>query len=53
VRSFNVFGKIFFRFPVIGHTLPFGGPIDGLLGMDVLGRVKAKISVAAAAVEIE
>ena len=49
VISFNTLGK---RFRRIAHTLPFGGPIDGLLGMDLLLRLKAKISTATGIVEV-
>jgi aspartyl protease family protein len=52
VRSFNTLGKKFSRFLVIAHTLPFGGPVDGLLGMDILFRIKARIAVAAGKIEI-
>jgi predicted aspartyl protease len=53
VRSFNTLGKKFSRFSVIAHTLPFGGPVDGLLGMDILFRLKARIAVAAGEIVIE
>ena len=32
-------------FPVVAHTLPAGTFVDGLLGMDFLGRCQAVISV--------
>ena len=53
VRSFNTLGKKFSRFSVIAHTLPFGGPVDGLLGMDILFRIKARIAVASGEIVIE
>ena len=53
VRTFNTLGRRFRRLPVIAHTLPFGGPIDGLLGMDVLSRMKARIAVADGSIEVE
>jgi hypothetical protein len=37
----------------MAHTLPFGGPIDGLLGMDILLRLKTKISIAKGIIEVE
>ena len=40
------------RWQLPAHTLPFGGPIDGLLGMDLLVRLKAKIVVATATIEV-
>jgi predicted aspartyl protease len=53
VRSLSTLGKEFHRIAVIAHTLPFGGPIDGLLGMDVLCRLKAKIATAKGMIEVE
>ena len=53
VRSLSTLGKEFRRIAVIAHTLPFGGPIDGLLGMDILSRLKATISVAEGTIEVE
>ena len=38
---------------VIAHNLPFTGPIDGLLGMDVLVALRARIDTGAATIEIE
>jgi predicted aspartyl protease len=38
---------------VIAHDLPFTGPIDGLLGMDVLTTLKARIDIPAATIEID
>ena len=52
VRSFNTLGGEFRRVALIAHTLPFGGPIDGLLGMDILCRLKAKIAAASGIVEV-
>ena len=52
VRRLSTLGRHFQRFPVIAHTLPFGGPIDGLLGMDVLSRLKARIAVADGYIEV-
>ena len=53
VRRVSTLGRDFHRFPVIGHTLPFGGPIDGLLGMDLLVRLRAKIIVDGASIEAD
>ena len=53
VRQLSTLGKQFHRLAVIAHTLPFGGPIDGLLGMDLLVRLRAKIIVSAATIEVE
>jgi predicted aspartyl protease len=45
---FHCLGQRFEDFSVIAHTLPPGLPVDGLLGMDFLHRVRAVISVAEA-----
>jgi predicted aspartyl protease len=37
---------------VVAHNLPFSGPIDGLLGMDVLVALRARIDVAGAQIEL-
>lgn len=37
---------------IIAHDLPFTGPIDGLLGMDVLVALRARIDVAGAQIEL-
>lgn len=37
---------------IIAHDLPFSGPIDGLLGMDVLTALRARIDIPAAQIEI-
>jgi hypothetical protein len=46
-------GKKFRRIAVIADTLPFGGPIDGLLGMDILCPLKAKITTVSGMIEVE
>lgn len=38
VKKFNCFGKVLENFEILAHTLPFGVYVDGLLGMDFLGR---------------
>ena len=53
VTALSTLGKKFRRFAVIAHTLPFGGPIDGLLGMDILSRLKARIATAKGVVDVE
>ena len=40
------------NFSAVAHTLPFSGPIDGLLGMDFLRRVKARIDLENNLIEI-
>ncbi len=37
---------------VVAHTLPPAGPIDGLLGMDFLIAIKAKIDLSTGVVEV-
>jgi predicted aspartyl protease len=37
---------------LIAHDLPFSGPIDGLLGMDLLVTLGARIDIPAAEIEI-
>ena len=53
LSGFSTLGRKFSRVLVIAHTLPFGGPIDGLLGMDILCRVKAVIAIARGTVEVD
>lgn len=53
VPSLNTLGEEFPRVSVIAHTLPFAGPIDGLLGMDILCRLSAKIATATGVVEVD
>jgi len=53
VLSLSTLGKKLARISVIAHTLPFSGPIDGLLGMDILCRFKAKIATATGVVEVD
>ena len=53
VTSLNTCGRSFREAVVIGHTLLSGSVIDGLLGMDLLCRLNAKISVAIGRLEIK
>jgi aspartyl protease family protein len=48
----STFGEKMEKFDVVAHTLPFGGPIDGLLGMDILTRIKARIDLENNLIEI-
>jgi predicted aspartyl protease len=43
VDSFSCFGKTMKDFGVLGHTLPMGVYVDGLLGMDFLCRFDMEI----------
>jgi len=49
---FSTLGLKIDNFNVVAHTLPFSGPIDGLLGMDLLGKIKAKIDLENSLIEI-
>jgi predicted aspartyl protease len=49
---FSTLGVKVDNFSVVAHTLPFSGPIDGLLGMDFLRKVKARIDLENGLVEI-
>lgn len=51
VERLHTLGRQFRRVITIAHTLPFGGTIDGLLGMDLLCRMKAKILAAKGTIE--
>lgn len=53
VAEFYCVGQRISEFPVVGHTLPPSGPIDGLLGMDFLAKFKANINLKTMALEIE
>lgn len=37
---------------LVAHTLPFGSLVDGLLGMDFLGLLNAKILISEGAIEL-
>ncbi len=49
---FSTLGIKIDNFSVVAHTLPFSGPIDGLLGMDLLRRIKARIDLENSLIEI-
>ncbi len=51
IEKLDTLGRQFRRVITIAHTLPFGGTIDGLLGMDLLCRMKAKILAAKGTIE--
>jgi len=51
IPLFHCLGKEFGRFPIVGHTLPTGSPIDGLLGMDLLGSLEARINLQNGSIE--
>ncbi len=43
VDRFSCLGKAVKAFSILGHTLPFGVYVDGLLGMDFLGKFDMEI----------
>lgn len=43
VENFHCFGKEIKGFRILGHTLPSGVFVDGLLGMDFLSRFEIEI----------
>ena len=43
VETYSCFGKTIEDFTVLGHTLPFGVYVDGLLGMDFLSKFDIEI----------
>lgn len=52
LKWFGAFGAKIDNFNVVAHTLPFSGPIDGLLGMDFLRKIKARINTEDSLIEI-
>ena len=49
---FQSLGQKADRFKAVAHTLPFSGPIDGLLGMDFLLAVKAYINLGSGIIRV-
>ena len=43
VKKFSCLGKTLNDFDILGHTLPFGTYVDGLLGMDFLSQFDLEI----------
>lgn len=43
IETFSCFSKSLKDFAVLGHTLPFGVYVDGLLGMDFLSNFDIEI----------
>jgi predicted aspartyl protease len=52
IEELMAFGRRMAGAAVIAHDLPFTGPIDGLLGMDVLLTLQARIDIGGASIEI-
>jgi len=51
-QAFTVFGHRIDAAELIAHDLPFSGPIDGLLGMDLLVPLNGRIDTAAVCIDI-
>jgi predicted aspartyl protease len=51
-ESLRVFDRILQSASVVAHDLPFAGPVQGLLGMDALVRLGARIDVVNATMEL-
>ena len=45
VSKFHCLGNLLEDFEILAHTLPFGVYVDGLLGMDFLGRFEIEIKL--------
>jgi len=45
VNKFHCMGSLLENFEILAHTLPFGVYVDGLLGMDFLGRFEIEIKL--------
>jgi predicted aspartyl protease len=52
VNVLTVFERRLDGAELIAHDLPFSGPIDGLLGMDMLTALGARIDIPAAQIEL-
>jgi predicted aspartyl protease len=52
VQALTVFDRRFEGAAIVAHDLPFAGPIDGLLGMDLLTALDARIDIPAGEIEI-
>ena len=51
-ESLTVFDRVLQSASVVAHDLPFAGPVQGLLGMDALLRLGARIDVANATIQL-
>ena len=52
VSWFQCLGQKVEQMAVVAHTLPFGSLVDGLLGMDFLRPLSAKLLIAEGVIEI-
>jgi predicted aspartyl protease len=53
VNKFHCMDKVLESFEVLAHTLPLGAYVDGLLGMDFLGRFEVEIKLYSAEILIK
>ncbi len=51
-QALSVFDRQIADAELVAHDLPFSGPIDGLLGMDVLVALRARIDVGMAQIDL-
>ena len=52
IPEFRIFEKTFRRVPIACHELPSESPIDGLLGLDLLTRLKALLDLRTPSIHI-
>jgi hypothetical protein len=52
VDALTVFERRLDGTELIAHDLPFSGPIDGLLGIDMLAALGARVDIPAAQIEL-
>ena len=52
VDALTVFERRLDGTELIAHDLPFSGPIDGLLGIDMLTALSARIDIPAAQIQL-
>jgi len=52
IQALTVFEQRIDLSGVIAHDLPFAGPIDGLLGIDALFALRARIDIPAGQIEV-
>jgi hypothetical protein len=52
-ESLRVFDRVLRPASLVAHDLPFAGPVQGLLGMDAVIRLGARIDVVNATMEFD
>jgi predicted aspartyl protease len=52
VHALTIFERTLDGAELVAHDLPFSGPIDGLLGMDVLAALAARINIGTGRIEL-